>query len=109
MLQERALESLKDAVTCTPIIYCFNVKEVVNSTETSRSLDSEQHSYRTEKLVTYAPRALITAETRYTLIEELLANVREVPGVYQWAGGIKVENDHKPVGSIFLKPLDASP
>ena len=82
--QKRALEPLKDAVTRTPVLRYFNVKEDV-----TLQCDASQSGLSAALLqngqpVAYAPRALTPAETRYAQIEkELLAIVF----VYLWTGG----------------------
>ena len=97
----------------TPVLHYFNVKEDV-----TLQCDASQSGLGAALLqngqpVAYASRALTPAETRYAQIEkELLAIVfaceRFDSYIYGLAG-IKVESDHKPLESIFLKPLHAAP
>ena len=63
--------------------------------------------------VAYASRALSAAETRYAQIEkELLAIIFACEHFEPYVYGrdmIRVESDHKPLESIFLKPLNSAP
>ena len=111
--QKMALKSLKDAVTRTPVLRYFNVKEDV-----TLQCDASQSGLGAALLqngqpVAYASRALTPAETRYAQIEkELLAIVfacERFDSYIYGLEGIKVESDHKPLESIFLKPLHAAP
>ena len=111
--QKMALGSLKDAVTRTPVLCYFNVKENV-----TLQCDASQSGLSAALLqngqpIAYASRALTPAETRYTQIEkELLAIVfacERFNSYIYGLEGIKVESDHKPLESIFLKPLHAAP
>ena len=59
--------------------------------------------------IAYASRALAEAETRYAQIEkELLAIVFGTEKFYQYIYGrlTAVQTDHKPLESIFKKPLN---
>ena len=111
--QKMAFESLKDAVTRTPLLRYFNVKEDV-----TLQCDASQSGLGAALLqngqpVAYASRARTPAETRYAQIEkELLAIVfacERFDSYIYGLEGIKVESDHKPLESIFLKPLHAAP
>ena len=112
--QKMAFESLKDAVTRTPLLRYFNVKEDV-----TLQCDASQSGLGAALLqngqpVAYASRALTPAETRYAQIEKEAAprnriRMREVRLAYIYGlEGIKVESDHKPLESIFLTPLHAA-
>ena len=70
--QKMALESLKDAVTRTPVLRYFNVKEDV-----TLQCDTSQSGLCAALLqngqpVAYASRALVPAETQYAQIEKQL-------------------------------------
>jgi hypothetical protein len=62
--------------------------------------------------IAYASRALTSTESNYAQIEkELLAIVFGVQRFHQYAYGRKVivDSDHKPLETIFDKPLAAAP
>ena len=64
------------------------------------------------KPIAYASRALTTTETNYAQIEkELLAIVFGVERFHQYTYGRKVivDSDHKPLETIFGKPLASAP
>ena len=64
------------------------------------------------KPIAYASRALTTTETNYAQIEkELLAIVFGVERFHQYTYGRKVvvDSDHKPLETIFGKPLVSAP
>ena len=64
------------------------------------------------KPIAYASRALTTTETNYSQIEkELLAIVFGVERFHQYTYGRKVvvDSDHKPLETIFGKPLVSAP
>ena len=111
--QKTALEALKKAVATTPVLRYYNLEE-----EVTLQCDASQYGLGAALLqngqpIAYASRALTDAETRYAQIEkELLAIVfaceRFEPYVYG-RDVIHVESDHKPLESIFLKPLNSAP
>jgi len=111
--QQHALETLKKAVTSTPVLRYYNLKE-----EVTLQCDASQSGLGAALLqngqpVAYASRALTSAETRYAQIEkELLAIVFACDHFEAYIYGrdqVHVETDHKPLVSIVLKPLDKAP
>ena len=111
--QKQVLDSLKDAMTGTPILGYFNVKE-----EVMVQCDASQFGLGAALLlngqpIAYASRALNPAETWYAQIrKEHLAIVfacKKFDTNLYGLEGIKVESDHKPLEPIFLKPLHATP
>ena len=111
--QQNALDTLKKAVTSTPILRYYNLEE-----EVTLQCDASQSGLGAALMqngqpVAYPSRALTSAETRYTQIEkELLAIVfacdRFEAYIYG-RDGVHVETDHKPLESIVLKPLNSAP
>jgi transposase InsO family protein len=111
--QETALHNLKQAVTDTPVLKYYNLKE-----EVTIQCDASQTGLGAALLqngqpVAYASRALTQAETRYAQIEkELLAIVFACERFDTYIYGRKlvtVETDHKPLETIVLKPLHSAP
>ena len=111
--QQEALESLKSAVSNTPILRYYNVEE-----EVTLQCDASQSGLGAALLqngqpVAYASRALSPAETRYAQIEkELLAIVFACDHFEAYVYGrdsVQVETDHQPLVTIVQKPLNSAP
>ena len=111
--QQTALDDVKQAVTTTPVLRYYNLKE-----EVTLQCDASQSGLGAALLqngqpVAFASRALTPAETRYAQIEkELLAIVFACEKFETYIYGrdlVTVETDHKPLESIILKPLYAAP
>ena len=111
--QQDALETLKKAVSSTPVLRYYNLKE-----EVTLQCDASQSGLGAALLqngqpVAYASRALTPAETRYAQIEkELLAIVFACAHFEAYIYGrdaIQVETDHQPLVSIIKKPLNSAP
>ena len=112
-VQQKAMDALKKAVTKTPVLRYYNVKD-----EVTIQCDASQHGLGAALLqngqpVAYASRALSDAETRYAQIEkELLAIVFACEHFEYYIYGretVNVETDHQPLVSIVLKPLHQAP
>ena len=111
--QQRALDTLKEAVTNTPVLRYYHLED-----EATLQCDASQSGLGAALMqlgqpVAYASRALTSAETGYAQIEkELLAIVfacdRFEAYIYG-RDGVIVETDHKPLESIMLKPLNSAP
>ena len=111
--QEEALEDLRQAVTSTPVLRYYSLKE-----EVTLQCDASQSGLGAAILqqgqpVAYASRALTPTEERYAQIEkELLAIVFACERFEPYIFGreeVNVETDHKPLEVIVLKPLNAAP
>ena len=91
----------------------FNVKEDV-----TLQCDASQSGLGAALLqngqpIAYTSRALTPAETQYAEIQKELLTIvfacKRFDSYIYGLEGIKVESDHKPLESIFLKPLHATP
>ena len=111
--QQDALQTLKTAVSGTPVLRYYNVKE-----EVTLQCDASQSGLGAALLqngqpVAYASRALTPTETRYAQIEkELLAIVFACDHFEAYVYGreaVQVETDHQPLVSIVKKPLNSAP
>lgn len=111
--QQKALDTLKKAVTTTPVLRYYNLKE-----EVTIQCDASQSGLgaaltQNGQPVAYASRALTPAETRYAQIEkEMLAIVFACTRFEPYLFGrdmVTVETDHKPLENIAIKPLHAAP
>ena len=110
--QKDALESLKKAVSSTPVLHYYNVKEVTLQCDASQS-GLGAALLQNGQPVAYASRALTPTETRYAQIEkELLAIVFACDHFEAYIYGrdaIQVETDHQPLVSIVKKSLNSAP
>ena len=111
--QENALNALKTAVTNTPVLryYCSQDEVTVQCDASQSGLGAAL--LQAGQPVAYASRALTSAETRYAQIEkELLAILFAGTHFDVYLYGrerVNVESDHKPLESIFQKPLNSAP
>ena len=111
--QQSALETLKKAVSSTPILRYYNLQEEVtlqcNASQSGLGAAMMQNG----QPVAYASRALVPAETRYAQIEkELLAIVFACQHFESYIYGrdiVHIETDHQPLVSIVRKPLNSAP
>ena len=107
-----AFAKLKYMITETPILQYYNPDlELVIQCDASQSgLGSAL--LQEGKPIAFASRALTETEKRYAQIEkEMLSIVFSLNKFHQFAFGCKVriENDHKPISSIIMKPLCNAP
>lgn len=110
--QDEAFERIKAAVTTAPVLQYFDSSKPTEGCGDASSqglgfvLTQEDHP------ISYASRALTTAEQRYSQIEkELLAQVfgLEHNHYYTYGRRITLWTDHKPLVSIAKKPLASAP
>ena len=111
--QQNALDTLKRAVTSTPTLRYYNLKE-----EVTLQCDASQSGLgaalmQNDQPVAYASRGLTPTKIHYARIEkELLAIVYACDHFDAYIYGkdaVHVETDHKPLESIMLKPLNSAP
>ena len=111
--QESAFEQLKEAVSVSPILRYYNLREKVTI-----QCDASQHSLcavllQGEQPVAYASRALTPTEENYAQIEkELLAIVfacEKFDAYIYGRDSVHVQTDHKPLEFIFRKELCVAP
>ncbi|XP_060810750.1 uncharacterized protein K02A2.6-like [Amyelois transitella] len=110
---QQAFETLKQRVCSAPVLALYDVsKPVVLSVDASRDALGAV-LMQGGRPVEYASRTLTDAQRRYAQIEkELLAIVFACERFHQYVFGKKeilVESDHKPLESIFKKPLMSVP
>ena len=111
--QQTALDTLKKAVTTTPVLRYYNLKEEVTiQCDASQSGLGAALTQNGQPLA-YASRELTPAETRYAQIEkEMLAIVFACNRFEEYIFGrdmVTIETDHKPLENIALKPLHSAP
>ena len=111
-VQDDAFEQIKKAVSEVPVLKYFDSKA-----ETTLQCDASDMGLGASLMqngqpVAYASRALSSTERNYAQIEkELLAIVFGMERFHQFTYGrpILVHSDHKPLETIFKKPLLSAP
>ena len=110
--QKQSYEQLKKLVTNAPTLKFYDVKAPVTLSVDASSEGIGAVILQDGRPVAYGSRALTDCQRRYAQIEkELLAIVYGCEKFHQYLYGrdIKVESDHKPLESIFKKPLHQAP
>ena len=110
--QQSAFERLKQAVSATPVLRYYNLKEdvTIQCDASQRGLDAAL--LQGGQPVAYASRALTDTEVNYAQIEELLAIVFACEKFDAYIFGrdcVRVQTDHKPLESIFRKEQCTAP
>lgn len=109
--QQQAFTAIKQLISSAPVLSHYNPqKELVIQTDASSKglgscLMQDGHP------ISFASRALTDCETRYAQIEkELLAIVYacEKFNNYVYGRDVTVQSDHKPLESIFAKPMSTT-
>lgn len=111
--EQEALNKLKACVCTAPVLALYDVSQpVLLSVDASRDALGAV-ILQGGRPVEYASRTLTDAQRRYAQVEkELLAIVFACEKFHQYIFGkekIMVESDHKPLESIFKKPLMSVP
>ena len=105
-----ASKKLKELSSSTPILQYYDVKKPVQLSVDASSKGLGTVLLQDQKPVAYASRALTTVQQGYSQIEkELLAIVYGCQKFHQYIYGREVETDHRPLESIFKKPLHQAP
>lgn len=109
---DEAFRKIKQAVSNTPVLRYFNPREetVLQCDASSTGLGATL--MQQGQPVAYASRSLTDTERNYAQIEkELLAIVFATEKFNQYTYGrrVVVESDHKPLETIYKKPLVAAP
>ena len=110
--QDEAFRKIKEAVTTAPVLQYF---DATRNTEGCGDASSQGIGFvltQDEHPITYASRALASAEQRYSQIEkELLALVFGLEHNHYYTYGRKLTmwTDHKALVSIAKKPLVSAP
>ncbi len=117
-LQEEALSQAKSLITSTPTLLYFDIhKPVVLQVDASeRGLGGallQPNKSNGFQPVAFTSSSMSETETRYSQLEkECLAICNGFSKFDQWLYGkhdIEVHTDHKPLESIFQKPLNKAP
>ena len=111
--QEDAFNAVKDAISETPVLRYYSLHD-----EVTVQCDASQFGLGAALLqngqpVAFSSRALTPTEQRYAQIEkECLAIVFAFEKFHQYLFGrdvVTVQSDHRPLETIFKKPLQAAP
>ena len=111
-LQEKAWNDVKTLIASAPVLAYYKPTEVLeiqcDSSQSGLGAALMQNGHP----IAYASRALTETESRYAQIEkEMLAIVFSVEKFNDFTFGRRtvVHTDHKPLESIFMKPLHRAP
>ncbi|XP_055585053.1 uncharacterized protein K02A2.6-like [Uranotaenia lowii] len=110
--QEIAFQKIKKLMISPPVLafYDVNLPIVLSVDASSNALGAML--MQEGRPVAYASKALSKAEMNYPQIEKEAAAIRFACRrfhQYIYGKALKVETDHKPLESIFRKPLDRAP
>jgi hypothetical protein len=111
---QRAVEKIKEILTAKPVLALYDANKPLSIQCDSSMSGLGACILQDNKPVAYASRALSEAETRYSNIErEMLSILFATQSFHHYIYGramVKVQSDHKPLESIFVKALHkASP
>ncbi|KAK3108757.1 hypothetical protein FSP39_014959 [Pinctada imbricata] len=110
--QEASFTKLKELVTKAPVLSYFDPKLPLVLTVDASSKGLGAAILQNDKPIAYASRALTKSQQNYSQIEkETLAISFGCTRFHEYIYGrnILVESDHKPLQSIFAKPLYKAP
>ena len=110
--QQKAYEDLIKFITQAPVLKYFDVSADVTVSVDASSEGLGACSLQGMQPVAYASRGLTSAERNYAQIEkEMLAIVFSTNKFHQYIYGkqVSAETDHKPLKSLFKKPLSQAP
>jgi hypothetical protein len=106
--KQHSFQKLKEMVTDTPVLTYFDPEKPVLLTVDSSSTGLGAAVVQNGKPVAYGSRALTMTQQKYSQLEkETLAIAYGCQKFHQYVYGrrIQVGTDHKPLQSIFRKPL----
>ena len=110
--QQKAYEELINSITQAPVLKYFDVSADVTVSVDASSEGLGACLLQGMQPVAYASRASNSAERNYAQIEkEMLAIKFGTKRFHQYIYGkqVSVETDHKPLESLFKKPLSKAP
>lgn len=110
--QSKAFNEIKDALSSPPVLRFYDVNKDVTLQADASSYALGAAIMQEDQPVAYASRSLTKAELNYPQIEkEALAIKFACKKYHEYVYGKKVtvETDHKPLESIFKKPISNAP
>lgn len=110
--QETSFQKIKELMISHPVLAFYDVKAKV-----TLSVDTSSKAYgavllQNGKPVAYASKSLTKAQESYAQTEKEAAAIRFACNKfheYIYGKGLEIETDHKPLESIYKKPLDRAP
>lgn len=99
-------------LTTTPVLGYFDVNKDVKLSVDASSMAMGACLLQDGKPIAYATRALTKAEQNYPQIEKEATAIRfacKKFHEYVYGKSLEIESDHKPLESIFKKPLMNAP
>lgn len=109
---ERAVGGIKAALTSIPVLSYYDVNQSVKLSVDSSSTAMGVCLMQADKPVAYATRALTPAQQNYPqMVKEAMAIRFGCTKFHEYVYGkeLLVESDHKPLETIFKKPLTNAP
>lgn len=110
--QAKAVEQIKKALSSTPVLRFYNVNEDVKLQADASSYALGAALFQADQPVAYASRSLTKAELNYPQIEKEALAIRFACKKYHeyiYGKKLTVETDHKPLETIFKKPISNAP
>lgn len=110
--QTKAFQEIKRTLSSAPVLRYYNVKDDVMLQADASSYALGAALLQSSQPVAYASRSLTKAELNYPQIEkEALAIRFACLKFHQYVYGkrLTVETDHKPLETIFKKPISSAP
>ena len=110
--QQQSFDQLKKMTTNHPVLAYYDSKKELTIQCDASSFGIGGVLLQEGRPVAYTSRSMTETEKRYAQIEkEMLAIVHSCKKFHHYIFGrpVKVESDHKPLQSIFKKPLLAAP
>lgn len=109
---DKAINDLKEAITTAPVLRYYDVNAPIKLSVDASSYGLGGYISQEAQPVAYASRSLNSAERNYAQIEkEMLAIVFGLTKFHEYVYGkeVEIETDHKPLESLFRKPLSCAP
>lgn len=110
--QQKAFEDVKKVLSTTPVLRYYDVNKPVKLSVDASSKAIGACLMQDDQPVAYATRALTPSQQNYPQIEkEAMAIQFACKRFHEYVYGkqIDVETDHKPLETIFKKPLQGAP
>lgn len=110
--QTQAFEKIKHALSTTPVLRYYDVKDDVMLQADASSYALGAALLQASQPIAYASRSLTKAELNYPQIEKEALAIRFACmkfHEYVYGKRLTVETDHKPLESIFKKSISSAP
>lgn len=110
--QEEAFTTIKNVLTNTPVLGYYNVNSDVKLSVDASSKALGACLLQNGRPIAYATRALSKVEQNYPQIEKEATAIRfacKKFHEYVYGKNLIIESDHKPLETIFKKPLTNAP